>query len=103
MPLALIPWRLAPPPAPGAIRQVADPVVLRGAAGAAGSASAGSRDEVPDKGRYHVVDTPEKLEEFLVQLRKAKRFALDTETTSLVYMEAEIVGISLSIETGKAA
>ena len=34
---------------------------------------------------------------------KAKLVALDTETTSLDYMEAELVGISLSVETGKAA
>ncbi len=33
----------------------------------------------------------------------AKLVALDTETTSLDYMEAELVGISLSVETGKAA
>ena len=36
-------------------------------------------------------------------INKAKLVALDTETTSLDYMEAELVGISLSVEAGKAA
>jgi DNA polymerase-1 len=36
-------------------------------------------------------------------VNEAKLVALDTETTSLDYMEAELVGISLSVETGKAA
>jgi len=36
-------------------------------------------------------------------LAQAGQFAFDTETTSLDYMEAELVGISLSVEPGKAA
>jgi DNA polymerase-1 len=36
-------------------------------------------------------------------IREADLVALDTETTSLDYMEAEIVGISLAIEPGTAA
>ncbi len=36
-------------------------------------------------------------------IRAAQLVALDTETTSLDYMEAELVGISLSVERGNAA
>jgi DNA polymerase-1 len=37
------------------------------------------------------------------RLGKAKYFAFDTETTSLDYVEAELVGVSFSIEPGSAA
>ena len=37
------------------------------------------------------------------RLENAELFALDTETTSLDYMRAEVVGLSFSIEPGKAA
>ncbi len=43
------------------------------------------------------------LETWLSRLRVAKLFAFDTETTSLDYMRAEIVGVSLCIEPGEAA
>ncbi|WP_198263081.1 DNA polymerase I [sulfur-oxidizing endosymbiont of Gigantopelta aegis] len=37
------------------------------------------------------------------QLQQAELIAFDTETTSLDYMQAEIVGVSFAVETGKAA
>jgi len=43
------------------------------------------------------------LERWLVTLRDAQLIALDTETTSLDYMSAEIVGISFCVESGVAA
>ncbi len=45
----------------------------------------------------------EDLERWLVKLRDAELIALDTETTSLDYMSAEIVGISFCVESGCAA
>jgi DNA polymerase I len=45
----------------------------------------------------------EDLERWLVTLRAAPLIALDTETTSLDYMSAEIVGISFCVESGVAA
>ena len=35
-------------------------------------------------------------------LAQAKEFAIDTETTSIDYMQAELVGISLCLEPGEA-
>ena len=52
---------------------------------------------------YETVTTPEALERWLQALRGAPLFAFDTETTSLDYMRAEIVGVSFSIEPGTAA
>jgi DNA polymerase-1 len=51
---------------------------------------------------YALVDTSEKLNELVLSLQKAKRVAVDTETTSLDTFEAELAGMSFSIEAGKA-
>ncbi len=52
---------------------------------------------------YETILTQADLDRWLDQLQQAEIFALDTETTSLDYMQAEIVGISFSIEPGVAA
>ena len=43
------------------------------------------------------------LDAWLEQLKAAPLFAFDTETTSLNYMQAEIVGVSFAVEPGRAA
>jgi DNA polymerase-1 len=43
------------------------------------------------------------LDAWLARLRAAPLFAFDTETTSLNYMAAEIVGVSFALEAGAAA
>ena len=52
---------------------------------------------------YQTIFDQVQLDEWFAKLEKADLFAFDTETTSLNYMEAEIVGISFSVEAGKAA
>jgi len=52
---------------------------------------------------YETVLTREHLHRWLTQLEQAELIALDTETTSLDYMQAQIVGLSFSVEPGKAA
>lgn len=47
---------------------------------------------------YEVVTTLSQLEEWVKRLKNAKTFCIDTETTSLEIMNAEIVGISLALE-----
>ncbi len=49
-----------------------------------------------------LLDQPS-FERWLKRLKQAKLFAFDTETTSLDYMQAELVGVSFCIEAGKAA
>ncbi|MEC8308538.1 MAG: DNA polymerase I [Pseudomonadota bacterium] len=51
---------------------------------------------------YELITTPDRLEFWLSQCRRARVFALDTETTSVVARRAELVGISLSFADGKA-
>ena len=43
------------------------------------------------------------LDEWLAKLQGATLFAFDTETTSLDYMFAEVVGVSFAVEAGAAA
>ncbi|RME33774.1 MAG: DNA polymerase I [Gammaproteobacteria bacterium] len=43
------------------------------------------------------------LDLWLEKLRQAELFAFDTETTSLDYMQAELVGLSFAVEPGHAA
>ncbi|MFA6133229.1 MAG: DNA polymerase I [Phycisphaerae bacterium] len=51
---------------------------------------------------YTTVETPEALEGLVAALREVKRLAVDTETTSVQPMWAELVGISLAWQGGKA-
>ena len=52
---------------------------------------------------YQTVLTKEHFTEWLTALMHADLFAFDTETTSLNYMEARIVGVSFAINAGTAA
>jgi DNA polymerase-1 len=54
-------------------------------------------------GRYETVVTIEALERWCARIATAPLVALDTETTSLAYMRAELVGISLAVTPGEAA
>ncbi|EKD53778.1 MAG: hypothetical protein ACD_60C00155G0005 [uncultured bacterium] len=51
---------------------------------------------------YETIFSGEQLHHWLKQLNEASLFVLDTETTSLNYMDAKIVGISFAIEPKKA-
>ena len=53
--------------------------------------------------RYETIFTGERLDHWLEKLQKADLFAFDTETTSLDYMQAEIVGVSFAVKPGEAA
>lgn len=52
---------------------------------------------------YQCVLTEAEFDGWLAKLAAAELFAFDTETTSLDYMEARVVGVSFAIEPGKAA
>ena len=53
--------------------------------------------------RYAVITEQAELDDWLERLESAALFAFDTETTSLNYMDAQIVGLSFAIEPGEAA
>lgn len=56
-----------------------------------------NRDNIPFK--MKAVTTKEDLKELVENLKKQKMFALDTETTSVIIQEAELVGISFAYES----
>jgi DNA polymerase-1 len=51
---------------------------------------------------YETVLDQDHFEQWLQRLRLADEFAIDTETTSIYYMQAELVGISLCVTAGEA-
>ncbi len=53
--------------------------------------------------RYETILTEAQLDSWLDRLNQTPLFAFDTETTSLRYSEAEVVGMSFAIECGEAA
>ncbi len=52
---------------------------------------------------YHTILTQADFEYWLDKLQHAELFAFDTETTSLNYRDAQIVGVSFAIDAGQAA
>ncbi|WP_163935323.1 DNA polymerase I [Paraferrimonas sp. SM1919] len=52
---------------------------------------------------YQTILTEEELDSWIAKLEAAELFALDTETTSLNYMQAELVGLSFATAPGEAA
>jgi DNA polymerase-1 len=55
------------------------------------------------KTHYHIVLTLAELRSWKTRLEKAELSALDTETTGLDYMQAELVGVCISVQAGEAA
>ncbi len=51
---------------------------------------------------YECVLTQAAFDQWLQAIKQVDLFAIDTETTSVDYMQAELVGISLCLEPGKA-
>ena len=66
------------------------------AAGQGARASEAERD-------YHTVTDVDELDAWVKRLDEAPLFSFDTETTSLDYIEAELVGVSFSVQEGEAA
>ncbi len=56
-----------------------------------------------DKQEYETIFTVEALDRWIGKLEQSDLFSFDTETTSLNYMEAQLVGLSFSTEPGEAA
>ena len=68
-------------------------------------AVAAAAEKVPSGGQvdYQTILTRDAFASWLARLEQAQLFGFDTETTSLDYMQAEVVGLSFAIEPGEAA
>lgn len=56
-----------------------------------------------DGRHYETITSLAVLDEWITILEGAPLFAFDTETTSLNYMQAEVVGVSFAVDGGRAA
>lgn len=65
--------------------------------------STGTSAPVSIEQQYDCILTQDDFNHWLEQLKNCDAFAFDTETTSLNYMDAELVGVSFAIDAGKAA
>ena len=52
---------------------------------------------------YEIILEKEQLAAWIERLGEAESFAFDTETTSLDYMQADLVGVSFAVRSGEAA
>lgn len=52
-------------------------------------------------GKYHLIDDPQKLDDFVMALSKVKEISVDTETTSVSPIDADLVGLSFSWQAGE--
>ena len=66
------------------------------------STPAPSMSSPPIKARYELVQTVEALEQWVADAVQQGLVAIDTETTSLDQTQAELVGMSLCLQPGKA-
>lgn len=60
-----------------------------------------SREDNEKNSKYTLVDTKEKLEKLISKLGKVHELAIDSETTSIDAIQADLVGISLSWKEGE--
>jgi len=74
---------------------------LEGAA--EGASEAEAEAPPPIDVNYETILDMAAFDRWFARLEKAELFAFDTETTSLDYMQAEIVGLSFAIKPGEAA
>ena len=59
--------------------------------------------EPPAEQNYQTILTEQQLQTWLKKLTKSELFSFDTETTSLNYLDARIVGLSFAVKAGEAA
>ncbi|MCG7868854.1 MAG: DNA polymerase I, partial [Candidatus Thiodiazotropha taylori] len=69
----------------------------------AGQEAPQAEPEVAVETDYQTILSQAELLKWVERLRSSELFAFDTETTSLDYMQAELVGISFAISAGEAA
>ena len=63
-----------------------------------------SAAETPEIQRdYQTVLTQQQLDSWVAKIKSAPLVAVDTETTSLDYMQAKLVGVCVAVEPGRAA
>jgi DNA polymerase-1 len=60
------------------------------------------KEESSWEATYHNKDTPERFDAFLDELKRQPRFCIDTETTAIDPLQADLVGLSFCWKSGEA-
>jgi DNA polymerase-1 len=97
---------LGPEPTPAAAESATEVDVVVAEVGDSGGAQIAAAVAVvstPTVRNYHKVMSEEELELWLTKLKAAPLISFDTETDSLDYMGAQIVGVSFAVAPGEAA
>jgi len=68
-----------------------------------GSETASSPGTAKVDADYKTVLDKKSFDRWIKKLKEAQQFAFDTETTSLDYMQARVVGVSFAVKAGEAA
>lgn len=87
-------------------RELADgvsPILQRGKGDGSTESSVAEPADAVAQSPYQTITSVELLDEWISKLESAELFAFDTETTSLDYMQAEVVGVSFAVADGEAA
>ncbi|MBT0586661.1 DNA polymerase I [Alteromonas oceanisediminis] len=69
----------------------------------ASSSASSQSDTTFSQGEYQTILTQEALDAWVAKLQEASIYAIDTETTNVDYMQAELVGLSFCTQVGEAA
>ena len=70
---------------------------------ASASAPSAASTSAPPVQEYETITTIESLREWIERMRHAELISLHAKATSADYMQAELVGVAFSVDTGKAA
>jgi DNA polymerase-1 len=92
---------VAEAPAPSPARQASQPLLFAAEPSSSTAVSDGDAVQRPSPTTVTVVDTPAALQTLVNVLAQASALAFDTETTSTDPLQAELVGISLSVQSGQ--
>jgi DNA polymerase-1 len=87
----------------GWLDEILSGAALASVASAAAPADAQPVETAPSELTVEVITDMAALDTWLAKLGASELFAFDTETTSLNYMQAEVVGVSFACEPGCAA
>jgi len=95
----------------GSVSDIASTGSGAGASAAGNDSASGSNVEgasdptaaAAKNNNYETITTKTALKQWIKKLENAEVFAFDTETTSLDYMQAEVVGVSFAVSEGEAA
>ena len=85
------------------LKEISSSTDLKGSEGSVSNDTKITEEPAAVAADYQTILDKAAFESWLIKLKEATLFAFDTETTSLNYMDAELVGLSFAVKEGEAA